>query len=105
MSAIGQRINNLVSSTQENFQEGFSDFGNNRYVGGTREFLNSNSLVAKFSFLILVIIVFVFCLRLAFQFINWLFAPSRNPYIFKGVFDAQHDGPRTFSSNPNLQNL
>ena len=72
MSAIGQKINNLVSSTQENFQEGFSDFGNNRYVGGTREFLNSNSLVAKFSFLILVIIVFVFCFNDIYIIINYI---------------------------------
>jgi len=102
MSAIGQRINNLAASTQQNFKQGFSQFSNTKYVSGTRDFLNSNSLVAKFAFLILVVIVFILCLRFSFQFLNWMFSPSENPYLFKGLLDGQHDGPRTFSSNPNL---
>ena len=51
MSALGQQINNLATKTQQNFNQGFSQFSNTRYVSGTRDFLNSNSLVAKFAFL------------------------------------------------------
>ena len=102
MSAIGQKINNFAATTQQNFRQGFSQFSNTKYVSGTRDFLNSNSLVAKFAFLILVVIVFILCLRVSFQLLNWLFSPSENPYLFNGMLDAQHDGPRTFSSNTNL---
>ncbi|HIB85483.1 MAG TPA: hypothetical protein EYO59_13050 [Chromatiaceae bacterium] len=49
-----------------------------------------------------MLLVFILCLRLAFQFLSWSFSPSRNPYLFKGLFNALSDGPRTFSSNPNI---
>ena len=102
MSVLGQKITDLASTTQENLNHGFREFENAKYVSGTKDFLNSNSLVAKFAFLILVLLVFILALRLAFQLLNWAFAPSKNPYIFKGSYDARRDGPRTFSSNPNL---
>ena len=101
MSALGQQINNLATKTQQNFNQGFSQFSNTRYVSGTRDFLNSNSLVAKFAFLILVVIIFILCLRISFGFLNWIFAPSQNPRLLKGMLNAQQDGPRSFSSNPN----
>ena len=32
-------------------------FSSNKYVDGTSEFLNSNSIIAKFAFLLLVIVM------------------------------------------------
>ena len=34
----------------------FSQFSNNKFVSGTKDFLNSNSLVAKVVFILLVLI-------------------------------------------------
>ena len=101
MSAIGQKISNYAANTQQNIHRQFSDFENTKYVSGTKDFLNSNSLVAKFAFLILVVIVFVLVLRLTIQLLEYVFAPSHNPYIYEGLLDAR-DGPLTFSSNPNV---
>ena len=39
---------------------GFQNFQSGKYLAGTKEFLNSNSLVAKFAFLIMVISIFYF---------------------------------------------
>ena len=39
----------------------FDNFQSSNVVNGTKEFLESNSLVAKTAFLILVVIVFVYC--------------------------------------------
>jgi hypothetical protein len=43
---------------------GFGNFSSKKYLEGTGDFLRSNSIVAKFAFLILVLILFVMALRL-----------------------------------------
>jgi len=62
-----------------------SGFRNNRAVSGTAEFLQSNSLVAKVSFLVFIVILFVFLLRLGTQLLNWLLGPSTSPILIDGV--------------------
>jgi hypothetical protein len=58
-------------------------------VGGSKSFLDSNSYVAKAAFLILVVIVFVYLLRLCITVIGYLFSPSSSPYLVNGVIDAK----------------
>ena len=66
----------------------FSDFESNRYVGGTRDFLESNSLVAKVAFLLLVLIIFLFLLRVGVTLVTWLFSPSQSPRLINGLKPA-----------------
>ena len=56
----------------------------------TKDFLNSNSLVAKLAFLFLVLIVFILALRFGVQFLNWLFSPSGSPHLLDGMINAKH---------------
>ncbi|SVD80489.1 uncharacterized protein METZ01_LOCUS433343, partial [marine metagenome] len=65
--------------------EQFNKFKNNKYVSGASDFLMSNSAVAKFCFFILVILLFVFGLRLGTKILSWIFAPSPNPYLVSGM--------------------
>lgn len=51
-------------------------------------FLNSNSIIAKFVFLILVLIVFLFLLNLGVILIQYFTAPSTNPYLSKGMLSG-----------------
>ena len=53
-------------------------------VSGTKEFFQSNSLVAKVAFLVLVVILFVVLLRLGSTLITWIFSPSKNPKLVDG---------------------
>ena len=76
-------------------------FSNNKFVSGTREFLQSNGLVAKVAFLVLVVILFVVILRLGTQFIGWLYSPSGSPYIVKGLKNAKHT--KIVSTNPTIR--
>ena len=55
---------------------------------GTREFLESNSLVAKFAFLILVIFAFVILLRVGISLMAYLFKPTESPHLITGMIDA-----------------
>jgi hypothetical protein len=55
---------------------------------GTREFLESNSLVAKFAFLLLVIFAFIILLRVGISVISYLFKPNESPHLIDGMVDA-----------------
>jgi hypothetical protein len=76
-------------SSFDNSNSGFSNFGSNKYVSGTKEFLESNSIVAKFAFLLLVLILFVFALRLGTSILTYIFSPSPNPILINGMIDAK----------------
>lgn len=76
----------------------FNPFSSNRYLNGTTAFLNSNSMIAKFAFLLLVVIVFVTLLRIGSTLMASLFAPSRNPILINGMIDAEQ--MQVFPQNP-----
>ena len=89
---------------------GFANFQSNKYLVGTKEFLNSNSLVAKFAFLIMVIILFILFLRLGVMLLGWIFAPSSDPYLVNGMMDAKQlqviaQDPATKGSIPVLRSV
>ena len=59
-------------------------------LSGTKEFLESNSIVAKIAFLLLVLIVFMLLLRLGIQIISYFMAPSSSPTLIDGMIDSTH---------------
>jgi hypothetical protein len=65
-----------------------TDFKSQDVVGGSQSFLDSNSYVAKAAFLILVVIIFVYVLRVCIGLIAWWFSPSGSPYLVNGVIDG-----------------
>lgn len=68
----------------------FDTFKNNTIVNGTKEFLDSNSLVAKVAFLLLVLVVFVIAVRFSANFLAWVFSLNGSPYLLNGMVDAKH---------------
>lgn len=76
-SAVGEIKNKLNTEVQK--------FRNNKLVSGTWDFLNSNSLVAKFAFLILIVLIFIGLLRFGQYLANYLFGPKPNPYLTRGI--------------------
>ena len=77
-----ERSSSIVSSTT-------SSFSSNKYLQGSKDFLESNSLVAKFAFLVLVLIMFVVIVRLSTSFLAWLFSPAVNPILINGMINAK----------------
>ena len=67
-------------------------------MDGAKDFLESNSIIAKFAFLILVVIVFVILLRLGTSVLAWIFSPSPNPYLIKGMIEGTQK--RVISQDP-----
>lgn len=54
----------------------------------TSSFLESNSLVAKFSFLLLIIFAFIILFRIGISIITFFFKPSGSPKLINGMIDA-----------------
>lgn len=65
----------------------FSTTGSGNF--GTKSFLESNSLVAKFAFLLLVIFGFIILLQFGIIIISWFLKPSESPQLIKGMVDAK----------------
>jgi hypothetical protein len=65
----GQTFNPFTSNTNKYVNSGSS----------TRDFLNSNSLVAKIAFLLLVLVVFVILLRIGISILGYFLSPSGTP--------------------------
>lgn len=63
-------------------------YASNQYVQGGKEFLQSNSIVAKFAFLILVLILFMLLLGLGSSILRRIFAPKRNPILIDGMINS-----------------
>ena len=66
----------------------FNSFSTSSGTFGTKEFLESNSLVAKFAFLILIIFGFIILLRVGLSVISYFFKPSESPHLIDGMVDA-----------------
>tara|TARA_Y100000389_G_C17469028_1_gene528560 strand:+ start:5493 stop:6383 length:891 start_codon:yes stop_codon:yes gene_type:complete len=66
----------------------FAPFGSSNLVSGSKEFLLSNTMTAKFAFLIMVVIIFILLLRISFEFMNAMFGIQENPILVKGLRKA-----------------
>jgi len=72
-----------MSDTQD-----FNSFSTNSGTMGTREFMESNSLVAKFAFILLVLLGFVILLRVGISAISYFLKPRDSPHLIDGTVDA-----------------
>jgi hypothetical protein len=70
-------------------QSSFSPYQSNQFLSGSKEFLESNSLVAKIAFLLLVIVVFIFTLRLGMGLLTWIFSGKSSPILIDGMIDSK----------------
>ena len=88
----------------------WSRFTSNKYVLGGKNFLESNGLVAKFAFLILIIMFFIIALRLGTVILSWIFSPSPSPILIDGMIDSRQmmtiaQDPSTKGSIPILRSI
>jgi len=53
------------------------------------EFLNSNSVIAKIAFLLVVVFAFSIILKLGSQLVAYIYSPSMSPHLVKGMKQAK----------------
>jgi len=95
---LGNSINDMKSSVNSNL----SEFSNQASagVGASASFLQSNTIVAKFAFIILVIVGFLFLMNLGVIILGYFLNPSDSPFIIKGLISGQTGN--TFSQDPSV---
>jgi hypothetical protein len=91
-----QSSNNMGMGGESSSAKGFSTG-----TSGFSDFMNSNSLVAKISFLLLVIFVFVIVLQFSITLLVWLGTPGGSPKLIKGMVDAKQR--MTIPQDPNME--
>lgn len=98
MNKSGNSISNSAGRSSGGM---FSQFKSNKNVQGAADFLQSNSMVAKVAFLILVVILFVSILRVLTGILDWLISPSPSPHLIDGMIDAKH--LKVFPQDPSVK--
>jgi len=68
----------------------FNTFSADRGTFGINSILESNNLVAKFAFLLLVIFAFVLLLRIGISLVTYFLQPDPSPHLIDGMVDAKH---------------
>ncbi len=89
------------TASSNSIYNSFSTTTNNNNFG-IKEFLDSNSLVAKFVFLIVILILFVLFFRLGIALVTWLLAPDPSPHLIDGMVDAKN--MIVFQQDPSMNN-
>ena len=84
-AAVAQSFTSVAGNLKQTTNDLFDSFRNNKYVSGTADFLESNSAIAKVAFLLLILILFTFVLRIGTSIVQSFFGPSPNPIIIKGM--------------------
>lgn len=101
-TSASQSLAQNASSAQETLNKTMSDFSSAATVGASSEFLQSNGLVAKFAFIIFVLIAFMFLFSLGSGILGMFFSPSRSPKLVNGYRSG--GSPKTVGQNPNSNN-
>ncbi len=88
---IMDSINQSIDETKDGLKSSLNDFSNKSVVDAGREFLESNSILAKFAFLIIVFIVFMVIFKIMVSILGYFLSPSRSPYIIRGALGGNEN--------------
>ena len=78
-------ISNSISDAKNSVNQSMDQFSSTNAMDAGKEFLQSNSLIAKFGFIILVLFGFLFLFRIGMVLISTLMSPVSSPYLVKGL--------------------
>lgn len=91
VSGAYNTISEKVSDASTYTQDSINSFSSSGIASAGSEFLQSNTIVAKFAFIILVLIVFLFLVNLGVMLIGYFSKPSSNPYLISGTMNAANE--------------
>lgn len=82
---LAEQTKTAVENVRENVSDTMGDFSSTNAVDASQEFLDSNSIIAKIGFILLVLIVFFFALRVCMMLMSFFLSPSSSPYLVNGM--------------------
>jgi len=91
VSSITSNVSDNVNSATDYVKDSISSFSDSDLVGSTTSFLESNTLIAKFAFLIFVLIIFMILLNLGVKIIGYFMKPKGDPKLINGTMNASNE--------------
>jgi hypothetical protein len=82
---LAAQTQNAVENVREKVSDTMGDFSSTNAVDASREFLDSNTIIAKIGFIILVLIIFFITLRICMMIMSYFLSPSATPYLVSGM--------------------
>jgi hypothetical protein len=83
-----ENISKSIDEAKSGLNNAVGDFSSKTAVDASSEFLESNTIVAKFAFIIIVLIGFMLLFRLGVVILSYFLSPSGSPYLVKGQIDG-----------------
>jgi len=101
----GGLLSGITSSFSKPGDAGLSSSSNGSGAGGfgVKEFMESNSLVAKFAFILMVFIVFSIAVKVAIILLSYFMLPSMTPYVLNGTANTE-DLAMNITQDPSNEN-
>jgi len=88
-SSISNTVGNMeqgITNGVQSLQSGLQEFGSQSATSITNaDFLDTNSIIAKTVFILLVVVLFMIMLRMFIFLIGYFMSPNPNPYLVKGM--------------------
>lgn len=97
-----QKVKDTIAGAKDSVQQSIGEFSSKSAVDAGNEFLETNSLLAKFSFIILVLFGFLFLFRIGMILISYILTPTTSPFLISGMIRG--DSPITISQNSRTSN-
>ena len=91
ISSVANNVSENVNSATNYVKDSISSFSDSDLVGSTTSFLESNTIIAKFAFLIFVLIIFMILLNLGVKIIGYFMKPKGNPKLINGTMNAANE--------------
>jgi hypothetical protein len=85
----GGVLSGITSSFSKPGDAGLSSTGTGGGGFGVKDFMESNSLVAKFAFILMVFIVLYFSIKLAIIGLSYILLPTMAPYVLNGTANTE----------------
>ena len=105
IGAITNTVGNAataISDLRGTVNSSVQDFASKDLVGSSNEFLQTNTLVAKFVFLVFVLIAFLILMNLGMYLLGYFLQPNTSPYIIKGIESGNKT--QSFPQDPSQEN-
>ena len=82
---FSEGVTNSISSAQAGVQSGLEDFSKSANLEEAgNDFLSANGLLAKFVFIVLVLVAFMILMKVGIAILGYMLGPWSNPYLIKG---------------------
>lgn len=86
---FSESVTKSVSDAQAGVQSSLEDFSKSANLDNAdSDFLSANGILAKFVFLLLVLVVFMILMKVGISVLGYMLGPWTNPYLVKGALSG-----------------